>query len=64
MEDNFLTELVAEPTRADALLDLLFVKTDGFVSDMMAGAFLGCRNHEIRVFNSQRGASRTSFDFW
>ena len=31
--DNFLTQLVSEPTREGALLDLLFVDREGLVDD-------------------------------
>lgn len=51
MEDNFLTQLVTEPTRVDALLNLLFMNTEGLASDMMTGAFLGHSNHEITEFS-------------
>lgn len=55
MEDHFLTLPVAEPTRVDALLNLILVKvTEGLVSDM-SGAFLGHRNHEITVFSILEG---------
>jgi len=30
-EDNFLTQLVSEPTRGGALLDLLFINRDGLM---------------------------------
>lgn len=57
--------MVTEPTRVDALLDLLFVNTEGLVSDMTAGAFLGHGNYEITEFLILKGvASRTSFVFW
>ena len=34
VEDNFLTQLVSEPTREGALLDLLFVNREGLVDDV------------------------------
>lgn len=55
MEDNFLAQLVTEPTRIDALLDLLLVNTEELVSDMMAGGFLGHSNHEITAFSILEG---------
>ncbi|KAK4810529.1 hypothetical protein QYF61_004492 [Mycteria americana] len=35
VEDNFLTQVLSEPTRKDALLDLLFVNREGLVGDVM-----------------------------
>ncbi|PKU34926.1 mitochondrial fission process protein 1 [Limosa lapponica baueri] len=35
--DNFLTQLVREPTREGALLDLLFVNREGLVGDVTVG---------------------------
>ena len=40
MEDVFLTQLVGEPTRGDALLDLLFTNR-GLVGICSLGAVLG-----------------------
>ena len=52
MEDNFLTQLVSEPTREGTPLDLLFVNREGLVGDVMVGGHLGHRNE--RVFDSHR----------
>ncbi|GAB0179913.1 hypothetical protein GRJ2_000456600 [Grus japonensis] len=55
VEDNFLTQLVSEPTREGALLDLLFANREGLVGDVMVGGRLGHSSHEMmRVFDSQR----------
>ena len=35
--DNFLTQLVSEPNRESALLDLLLVNTEGLVDDVVVG---------------------------
>ncbi|KAK4823322.1 hypothetical protein QYF61_000924 [Mycteria americana] len=48
--DNFLTQLVSEPTREGAPLDLLFTKREGLVSDVMAGGRLGQSDHEMIEF--------------
>ena len=37
MEDSFLTQLVREPTRGGALLDLLFNNREGLVGDVEVG---------------------------
>ena len=61
--DNFLTQLVSEPTREGALLDLLFVNREGLMDDMEVGGQLGHSDHEIREFSIlrevRRGSSRT-----
>ena len=37
VEDNFLAQLVSEPTMADGLLDLLFTNKERLVGDVVAG---------------------------
>ena len=39
VEDDFLTELMGEPTREGALLDL-FANREGLVDDVMVGGYL------------------------
>ncbi|KAK4826087.1 hypothetical protein QYF61_005046 [Mycteria americana] len=63
--DNFLTQLVTEPTREDALLDLVFVNREGVVGDVTVGGCLGHSDNEIirvfdswRIFNSKTNCSR------
>ncbi|GAB0181359.1 hypothetical protein GRJ2_000601200 [Grus japonensis] len=41
VEDNFLTQLVREPTGEVTPLDLLFANREGLVSDVMVGGCLG-----------------------
>ena len=41
VEENFLTQLVREPTTEGAPLDLLFVNREGLVGDVMVGGCLG-----------------------
>jgi len=54
VEDNFLTQLVSEPTMADALLDLLFTNREGLVGDVVVRGHLGLSNHEmIKVLSSR-----------
>ena len=38
--DNFLTQLVKEPTRGSKILDLLFVNREGLVGDVKVGSRL------------------------
>ncbi|RMC22210.1 hypothetical protein DUI87_00521 [Hirundo rustica rustica] len=51
MEDNFLSQLVGEPTRERTMLDLLFANRDGLVGDVMVGGRLGQSDHEIIEFS-------------
>ena len=64
MEDNFLTQLVSEPTRGAALLDLLLTSREGLVGDVVAGGCLGLSNHEMIEFlilgEVRRGVSKTT----
>ncbi|GAB0203778.1 hypothetical protein GRJ2_002843400 [Grus japonensis] len=69
VEDNFLTQLVSEPTREGAPLDLLFANREGLVGDVMIGGHLGHRDHEMIEFlilgEVKRVASRNATsDFW
>jgi len=50
VEDNFLTQLVSEPSRTRASLDLLFTKREGLVGDVMVRGHLGLSNHEMTEF--------------
>ena len=47
MEDNFLTQLVSEPTRGGASLDLLFTDRAGLVGDVVVGGRLELSDHEM-----------------
>ena len=47
VEDSFLTQLVQEPTRGGALLDLLFTNSEGLLGDVKAGDCLEQSGHEI-----------------
>ncbi|KAK4810498.1 LOW QUALITY PROTEIN: hypothetical protein QYF61_004278 [Mycteria americana] len=51
VEDNFLTQLVREPTRGGALLDLLFTNREGLVGDVVVGGRLGLSNHDMTEFS-------------
>ena len=55
--DDFLSQVLSEPTRKDALLDLLFVNREGLVEDVMVGGCLGHSDHkmvEFKVFSVMR----------
>ncbi|PKU36607.1 adaptin ear-binding coat-associated protein 1 [Limosa lapponica baueri] len=64
MEDNFLTQLVEEPTRGGTLLDLLFTHKEGLVGDVEVGGRLGLSDHEMVKFSIlsevRKGVSKTS----
>jgi len=64
VEDNFLTQLVGEPNRQGASLDLLFTNRAGLVGDVMVGGHLGLSDHERIEFSVcgevRWGASKTT----
>jgi len=69
VEDNFLMQLVSEPTSEGASLHLLFTNREGLVVDVVVGGRLGLSNHEMIEFSVRgevkRGASKTTtMDFW
>jgi len=47
VEDNFLMQLVSEPTRRGASLDLLFTNREGLVEDVVVRGRLGLSNREM-----------------
>lgn len=49
MEDNFLIQLVSEPTGDGALMDLLLVNR-GLVGEVKVGGHLEHSNHELTEF--------------
>ena len=51
VEDSFLTQLVREPTRDGALLDLLFTNRERLVGDVKVRNCLGQSNHETVEFS-------------
>ncbi|GAB0209089.1 hypothetical protein GRJ2_003374600 [Grus japonensis] len=58
-DDNFLTQVVEEPTRRGVLLDLVLTNKEGLVGDVKVGGSLGCNDHEMVEFRILRGRSRT-----
>ena len=64
VEGNFLTQLVSDPTRGGASLDLLFANREGLVGEVVVRGCLGLSNHEMIEFlyggEIKRGASKTS----
>ena len=64
MEDNFLMQMIREPARAAALLDLLFTNREGLVGDVEVGGCLGQCDHDVVEFlilaGVRRGNSKTA----
>jgi len=58
IDDNFLTQVMEEPTRKGALLDLVLTKKEGLVEDVKFGGRLGCSDHEMVEFRILHGGSR------
>ncbi|PKU44704.1 glycerol kinase [Limosa lapponica baueri] len=62
VDDNFLTQLVEEPMRREALLDLVLTNKEGPVEDSKVEGNLGCSDHgkiEFRIVGSIYKTSRT-----
>jgi len=51
VERNFLIQLVSEPTRRGALLDLLFTNREGLVGNVVVRGHLGLSDHEMTKFS-------------
>ncbi|GAB0207049.1 ubiquitin-associated protein 1 [Grus japonensis] len=64
LDDNFLVQLLKEPTRKGALLDLLLVNREGLVGEVAIGGCLGHSDHEVvefKIFGDRRKtATKTS----
>lgn len=57
MEDN-LMQVVREPSRGTAPLDLLFANREGLVGDVEVTSCLGQNGHEMVEFSIRGGARR------
>jgi len=58
INDNFLMQVVEEPTRKGALLDLVLTKKEGLLEDVKARGRLSCSDCEIVEFRILHGGSR------
>ena len=58
IDGNFLMQVVEEPTRKGALLDLVLMSKEGLVEDVKVGGSLGSSDHEMVNFRILRGGSR------
>jgi len=50
VEENFLTQLISEPTRGGASFHLLFTNTEELWGHVVVGGCLGLRDHEMTEF--------------
>lgn len=63
-----MTQVIEDPTRRDALLDVIPANKERPVGDLKIRRSLGCSDHEMVEFGSPRGRSRarnkiTALDF-
>ncbi|GAB0203984.1 mitochondrial enolase superfamily member 1 [Grus japonensis] len=58
VDDNFLLQVIEEPTRRGAMLDLVLTNKEGLVGDIKLKGSLGCRDHEMVEFRILRAARR------
>ncbi|GAB0209462.1 mitochondrial enolase superfamily member 1 [Grus japonensis] len=58
IDDNFLLQVIEEPTRRGAMLDLLLTNKEGLVGDVKLKGSLGCSDHEMVEFRILRAARR------
>ncbi|GAB0208651.1 hypothetical protein GRJ2_003330800 [Grus japonensis] len=67
-DDNFLLQVIEEPTRRGAMLDLVLANKEGLVGDVKLKGSLGCSDHEMVEFKILRAVRRahsklTTLDF-
>jgi len=58
IDDNFLTQVVEQPTRRGVRLDLVLTKRDRLFEDVKVRGSLGCSDYEMAEFRLLRGGSR------
>ncbi|GAB0198633.1 hypothetical protein GRJ2_002328700 [Grus japonensis] len=56
--DNFLLQVIEEPMRRGAMLDLVLTNKEGLVGDMKLKGSLGCSDHETVEFKILRAVRR------
>ncbi|GAB0176076.1 hypothetical protein GRJ2_000072800 [Grus japonensis] len=66
--DNFLLQVIEEPTRRGAMLDLILINKEELVGNVKLKGSLGCSDHEMVEFKILRAARRvhsklTTLDF-
>ncbi|PKU42733.1 glycerol kinase [Limosa lapponica baueri] len=68
VNDNFLLQMIEEPTRKGAMLDLVLTNKEGLVGNVKFKGSLGCSDHEMVEFKIHRAVRRvcsklTTLDF-
>ncbi|PKU27650.1 glycerol kinase [Limosa lapponica baueri] len=58
VDDNFLLQMVEEPMRKGAMLDLVLTNKEGLVGNVKLKGILGCSDHEMVEFKILRAARR------
>ena len=51
LQDNFLKQVVREPTRGENILDLVLTNNENMISGVDVGSQLGCSDHREIRFN-------------
>ncbi|GAB0187151.1 hypothetical protein GRJ2_001180400 [Grus japonensis] len=68
VDDNFLLQVIEEPTRRGVMLDLVLTNREGLVGNVKLKGSLGCSDHEMMEFKILRAARKvhsklTTLDF-
>ncbi|GAB0205472.1 mitochondrial enolase superfamily member 1 [Grus japonensis] len=58
VDDNFLLQVIEEPTRRGAMLDLILTNKEGLVGDVKLKGSLGCSDYKMVEFRILRAARR------
>ncbi|GAB0208082.1 mitochondrial enolase superfamily member 1 [Grus japonensis] len=58
VDDNFLFQVIEEPTRRGAMLDLVLTNKEGLVGNAKLKGSLGCSDHEMVEFKILRAARK------
>jgi len=56
VDDNFLLQVIEEPTRRGAMLDLVLTNKEGWVGIVIVKGSLGCSDHEMMEFKILQAA--------
>ncbi|GAB0184141.1 hypothetical protein GRJ2_000879400 [Grus japonensis] len=63
VDDNFLLQVIEEPTRRGAMLDLILTNKEGLVGDVKLKGSLGCSDHEMVEFRILGAARRACSNY-
>ncbi|GAB0184054.1 hypothetical protein GRJ2_000870700 [Grus japonensis] len=58
VDDNFLLQVIEEPMRRGAMLDLILTNKEGLVGDVKLKGSLGCSDHKMVEFRILRAVRR------